>query len=148
MPPHRHDVAIPYRYDHRSNDTQVYHADCSIVYICIVEGVPLWVCGRNLTFPTANLEWYHVHFSRDSYSTFIHRVTLPGKNSMELIFKAKFLKSTRTRGWVTSHHKHLVCQSLVGVTEKLSKVWSRYFGTNLIVHNWHWCLRAMWRWPK
>ena len=35
---------------------------------------------KKLTSWTAKLEWGHVHFSRDSYSTFIR----PGKNSTEL----------------------------------------------------------------
>ena len=29
------------------HDTQTHHADCSIMYRYIVEGVPLWVCRRN-----------------------------------------------------------------------------------------------------
>ena len=45
---------------------------------------------KKLTSSTANLEWCHVHFIRDSYSTFIRRVIGPSKNSMELFYKAKF----------------------------------------------------------
>ena len=32
-----------------------------------------------------------------------------------------------------------------GDTDKLTNVCSRYFGTNRIVNNWHWCLGVMWR---
>ena len=99
-----------------------------------------------LTSSTANLEWCHVHFIRDSYSTFIRRVIGPSKNSMELFCKAKFdFKSTWNRDSATSHHKHPVCQSPVGKAEKLTNVWSRYFGPNRIIDNWHRCLGVMWR---
>ena len=100
---------------------------------------------KKLTSSTAKLEWCHVHFIRDSYSTFIHRVFRPSKNSMELFFNAKFdFKSTCHRDSTTSHQKHPVCQSPVGDTEKLTNVWSRYFGTNRIIGNWHRCLGVMW----
>ena len=60
---------------------------------------------KKLTSSTANLEWCHVHFIRDSYSTFICRVIGPSKNSMELFCKAKFdFKSTWNRDSATSHH--------------------------------------------
>ena len=96
---------------------------------------------KKLTSSTANLEWCRVHFIRDSYSTFIHRVIGPSKNSMELFCKAKFdFKSTWNRDSATSHHKHPVCQSPAGDAEKLTNVWSRYFGTNRIIDNWHRCL--------
>ena len=99
-----------------------------------------------LTSSTANLEWCHVHFIRDSYSTFIRRVIGPSQNSMELFCKAKFdFKSTWNRDSATSHHKHPVCQSPVGKAEKLTNVWSGYFGTNRIIDNWHRCLGVMWR---
>ena len=99
-----------------------------------------------LTSSTANLEWCHVHFIRDSYSTFIRRVIGPSKNSMELFCQAKFdFKSTRNRDSATSHHKHPVCQSPVGKAEKLTNVWSRYFRTNRIIDNWHRCIEVMWR---
>ena len=53
---------------------------------------------KKLTSSTANLEWCHVHFIRDSYSTFIRRVIGPSKNSMELFCEAKFeFKSTWNR---------------------------------------------------
>ena len=99
-----------------------------------------------LTSSTANLEWCHVHFIRDSYSTFIRRVIGPSKNSMELFCKAKFdFKSTWNRDSATSHHKHPVGQSPVRKAEKLTNVWWRYFGTNRIIDNWHRCLGVMWR---
>ena len=101
---------------------------------------------KKLTSSTANLEWCHVHFIRDSYSTFIRRVIGPSKNSMELFCKAKFeFKSTWNRDSATSHHKHSVCQSPAGDAEKLTNVWSMYFGTNRIIDNWHRCLGVMWR---
>ena len=101
---------------------------------------------KKLTSSTANLEWCHVHFIRDSYSTFIRRVIGPSKNSMELFCKAKFgFKSTWNCDSATSHHKHPVCQSPAGDAEKLTNVWSRYFGTNRIIDNWHRCLGVMWR---
>ena len=101
---------------------------------------------KKLTSPTANLGWCHVHFIRDSYSTFIHRVIGPSKNSMKLFFNAKFnFKSTWNRDSTTSHHKHPVCQSPAGDAEKLNNVWSRYFGTNRIIDNCHRCLGVMWR---
>ena len=101
---------------------------------------------KKLTSSTANLEWCHVHFIRDSYSTFIRRVIGPSKNSMELFCKAKFeFKSTWNRDSATSHHKHPVCQSPAGDAEKLTNVWSMYFGTNRIIDNWHRCLGVMWR---
>ena len=65
---------------------------------------------------------------------------------MELFFNAKFdFKSTWNRDSTTSHHKHPVCQSPAGEAEKLTNVWSRYFGTNRIIDNWHRCLGVMWR---
>ena len=101
---------------------------------------------EKLTSSTANLEWCHVHFIRDSYSAFIHRVIGPSKNSMELFCNAKFdFKSSWNRDSSTSHHKHPVCQSPAGDAEKLTNVWSRHFGTNRIIDNWHWCLGLMWR---
>ena len=101
---------------------------------------------KKLTSSTANLEWCHVHFIRDSYSTRIRRVIGPSKNSMELFCKAKFeFKSTWNRDSATSHHKHPVCQSPAGDAEKLTNVWSMYFGTNRIIDNWHRCLGVMWR---
>ena len=101
---------------------------------------------KKLTSSTANLEWCHVHFIRDSYSTFIRQVIGPSKNSMELFFNAKFdFKSTWNCDSTTSHHKHPVCQSPAGEAEKLTNVWSRYFGTNRIIDNWHRCLGVMWR---
>ena len=116
------------------------------MYWCIIEGVPctlsLW---KKLTSSTANLEWCQVHFSRNSYCTFIHQVIWPGKNSMELFFNVKFdFKSTWNRDWATSHQKHPVCQSPAGDTERLTNVWSRYFGTNWIIDNWYSCLGVMW----
>ena len=105
--------------------------------------------STKLTSSTANLEWCHVHFIRDSYSTFIRRVIGPSKNSMELFCKAKFdFKSTWNRDSATSHHKNPVCQSPVGRVEKLTNFWSRYFGTNRIIDNWHRCLGVMWRKQK
>ena len=60
---------------------------------------------KKLTSSTANLEWCHVHFIRDSHSTFICQVIGPSKNSMELFFNAKFdFKSTWNRDSTTSHH--------------------------------------------
>ena len=101
---------------------------------------------KKFTSSTANLEWCHVHFIRDSYSTFIRRVIGPSKNSTELFCKTKFdFKSTWNRDSATSHHKHPVCQSPAGDAEKLTNVWSRYFGTNRIIDNWHRCLGVMWR---
>ena len=38
---------------------------------------------KKLTSSTASLEWCHVHFIRDLYSTFIRWVSGPSKNSME-----------------------------------------------------------------
>ena len=101
---------------------------------------------KKLTSSTANLEWCHVHFIRDSYSTFIRQVIGPSKNCMELFFNAKFdFKSTWNRDSTTSHHKHPVCQSPAGEADKLTNVWSRYFGTNRVIDNWHRCLGVMWR---
>ena len=86
----------------QEHDTQVRHADCSIVYWCIAEGVPLSL-WKKLTSSTSNLEWCHVHFSRDSYSTFIRRIIGLGKNSVELFFDTKFdFKPTWNRDSVTS----------------------------------------------
>ena len=77
---------------------------------------------------------------------FIRQVIGSSKNSMELLFNAKFdFKSTWNRDSITSHHKHPVCQSLAAEAEKLTNVWSRYFGTNRIIDNWHRCLGVMWR---
>ena len=115
-------------------------------HLTVVEVVPLLSPPKKLTSSTANLEWCHVHLIRDSYSTFIHRVIGSSKNSMELFFNAKFdFKSTRNRDSTTSHHKHPVCQSHGGDAEKLTNVWSRYFGTNRIIDNWLRCLGLMWR---
>ena len=112
----------------------------------MVEGVPLLSPPKKLTSSTANLEWCHVHFIRDSYSTFIRRVIGPSKNSMELFCKAKVdFKSTWNHDSATSHHKHPVCQSPAEDGEKFTNVWSRYFGTNRIIDNWHRCLGVMWR---
>ena len=100
---------------------------------------------KKLTSSTANLEWCHVHFIRDSYSTFIRQVIGPSKNSIELFFNAKFdFKSTWNRDSITSRHKHPVCPP-AGEAEKLTNVWSRYFGMNQIIDNWHRCLGVMWR---
>ena len=99
---------------------------------------------KKLTSSTANLEWCHIHFIRNLYNTFIHQVIGPSKNSMESFFNAKFdFKSTWNRDSTTSHHKHQVCQSPAGEAEKLTNVWSRYLGTNRIIHNWHGCLGVM-----
>ena len=60
---------------------------------------------------------------------------------MELFFNAKFdFKSVWNRDSTTSHHKHPVYQSPAGEAEKLTNVWSRYFGMNRIIDNWHQCL--------
>ena len=81
---------------------------------------------KKLTSSIANLEWCHVHFIRDSYSTFIHQVIGLSKNSMESFFNAKFhFKSRWNRDSTTSHHKHPVCQYPAGEAEKLTNVWSR-----------------------
>ena len=110
---------------------------------------PLLSPPKKLTSSTAYLERCHVHFIRDSYSTFIRRVIGPSKNSMELFFNAKFdFKSKWNCDSTTSHHKHPVCQSPAGDAEKLTNVWSRYFGTNRIIDNWHRCLVMMWRKSK
>ena len=101
---------------------------------------------KKLTSSTASLEWCHVHFIRDSYSKFIHRIIGPSKNSMEVFINAQFdFKSTWNLDSTTSHHKHPVCQSPAGDAEKLTNVWWRYFGTNRIIDNWHRCLGVMWR---
>ena len=101
---------------------------------------------RKLTSSTANLECCHVHFSRDSYSTFIRRVIWAGQNSMKLFFNVKFdSKSSRNRDWATSHNKQPVFQSPARDNGKLTNVWSMCFGTNPIIENWHWCLGVMWR---
>ena len=64
---------------------------------------------------------------------------------MELFVNAKFdFISTWNRDSTTSYHKHPVCQSPAGEAKKLTNVWSRYFGTNRIIDNWHRCLRVMW----
>ena len=116
---------------------------CVLMY---VEGVPLRICGRNL--PLQQLTGGVV----TSISAAIHVVHLstwviwPGKNSMELFFKAKFdFKSTWNCDRATSHHKHPVRQSPARDTEKLTKVWLRYFGTNRIIDNCHRCRGVMWR---
>ena len=102
--------------------------------------------AKKLTSSTANLVGCHVHFILDLYSTFIRQVIGPSKNSMELFFNAKFdFKSTWNRDSTTSHHKHPVCQSPAGDDEKLTNVWSMYFGTNRIIDNCHRCLGVMWR---
>ena len=65
---------------------------------------------------------------------------------MELFFNAKFdFKSTWNHDSTTSQRKHPICQSPAGEAEKLTNVWSRYFGTNRIIDNWHRCLGVMWR---
>ena len=102
---------------------------------------------KKLTSSTANWEGgrCHVPFIRYLYSTFIRWVIRPNKNSMELFFNAKFdFKSTWNYDLTTSHHKHPVCQSPAGDAEKLTNVWSRYFGTNRIMDTWHRCLGVMW----
>ena len=92
---------------------------------------------------TAKWEWCHVHFNCDSHSTFIRRVFWLGKNAMELFFSLKFyFSSTWTRYWATSNHKHPVCHSPARDTE-ITSVWSRCFGTNRIIDNWHWCIGVM-----
>ena len=76
------------------------HADCSIVYKDIAEGVPLRLWGRNL--PLQQLTWSGVM----SIITFIYRATWPSKNPMELFLNAKILM----KSWATAyHHQHLVC---------------------------------------
>ena len=101
---------------------------------------------KKLTYSMAKFEWCHVHFIHELYVTFILRVIVPNKNSMELFFQAKFnFKSAWNGDWTTSHHKHPVSKSPVGDTEKFTNVWSRYFGTNRIIDNWHWSLGIMWR---
>ena len=108
----------------------------------IVEGVPLSVRRRNLHLQ--QLTWSGV--MSISYSTFIHQVIGPSKNSMESFFNAKFdFKSTCNRDSTTSHHEHPVCQSPAREAEKLTNFWSRYFETNRIIDNWHRCLGVMWR---
>ena len=102
-------------------------------------------CGRtrycSMPRPDHNIE--------KCYNTFIRQVSGPSKNSTELFFNAKFdFKSTWNRDSTTSHHKHPVCQSPAGDAEKLTNVWSRYFGTNRIIDNWHRCLGVMWRQRK
>ena len=79
---------------------------------------------KKFTSSTVYLEWCHVHFIRDSYSTFIRRVIGPSKNSMEIFFNAKFdFKSTWNRDWTISHHtEHPVCQSPAGDAEKATNV--------------------------
>ena len=65
---------------------------------------------------------------------------------MESFFNAKFdFKSTWNRDSTTSHYKHPVCQCPAGEADKLTNVWSWYFGTNQIIDNWHKCLGVMWR---
>ena len=55
---------------------------------------------KKLTSSTANLEYRHVHFSCDSYSSFICWKISPGKNSMELFLNTKFnFESTQNRDW-------------------------------------------------
>ena len=133
----------------QEHDTQVRNADYSIAYIVYIDNS--WRSttlspAKKLTSSTANLEWCHAHFIGDSYSTFIHQVIGPSKNSMKLFFNAKFdFKSTWNRDSTTFHHKHPVSQSPAGEAEKLTNVWSRYFGTNRIIDNWHRCLGVMWR---
>ena len=57
---------------------------------------------KKFTPSTAILEWCHVHFICDSYTTFIRRVIVPSKNSIELFFNAKFdFKSLSNRDWAT-----------------------------------------------
>ena len=112
----------------------------------MIEGVSLFSPSNKLTSSTAYLEWCHVHFIRNSSCTFVRRVIGPSKNSMELFFNAKFdFKSTWNRDSTTSHRKYPVCQSPVGDAEKLTNVWSRYFGTNRVIDNWYRCLGIMWR---
>ena len=101
----------------RPYPTQEYHTHTALS--CIYNSWRSLSPPKKLTSSTANLEWCHVHFIRDSYSTFIRRVIGPSKNSMELFFNAKFdFKSTWNRHWTTSHHKHPVCQSPTGDAEK------------------------------
>ena len=134
-------MLITKRYTHRSV-TAKFVTPTAPSYIESTTLSPL----KKLTSSTSNLEWCHVHFIRDSYSTFIHRVIGPSKNSMELFFNAKFdFKSTWNRDSATSHHKHPVGQSPAGNAEKLTNVWPRYFGTNRIIDNWHRWLGVMWR---
>ena len=83
---------------------------------------------KKLISSTANLEWCHVHFIRDSNSTFIRRVIGPSKNSMELFFNAKFdFISTWNRDSTTSHHKHPVCQSPVRERREINQCLVKVF---------------------
>ena len=95
---------------------------------CIVIGVPLWVCGRNLTLQ--QLTWsgvMSISAAIHILHLYIRRVNRPGKTPWYLILNAKFdFKSTWNRDWATSRHKHPVCQFSVGDAEKLTNVWSRY----------------------
>ena len=128
----------------QEHDTQFRHADYSIVYWYIAEGVPLRVCGRNL--PLEQPVWSGVM----SISAEILIVHLSTEWSDQARTPWNFLLTQNStlnphEIVVTSHQKHPVCQSPVGDTEKLTNVWSRYFGTNRIIGNWHWCLGVIWR---
>ena len=100
---------------------------------CIVKGVPLWVCGRKLHLQQlGNLEWCHVHFSRDLYYTFTRRIIWPDKNSMELFltWNLTFNPHEIVTGLPLTRKLRFV-RPLPG-TLKLTSVWSMYFGTERI----------------
>ena len=89
---------------------------------------------RKLTSLTVNLEWCHVHFIRDSYITFIRRV----------IDQAKIAWNYFSTQNSTLNPHEIVTTSSLSVPWRghgeINHVWSRYFGTNRIIDNWHWCL--------
>ena len=86
-------------------------------------------------------EWCHVHFIRDLYITYIHRVMWSSKNRIELFFNAKnYFKSKWNHDSTASYHNHPVCQYPGKFMVKLTSVWRRVLGTNRIIGTWHWSL--------
>ena len=122
---------------HPSSSYRLLHR--VLMYKCCSTALSL---RKKLTTSSANFEWCHVHSVAIHTVHLINRVIWPDKNSMELFFH---FQSTWIRDWASPHHEHPVCQSSAGYTEKLTNIWSRYFGKNRIIDNWHLCLKMIWR---
>ena len=108
------------------------------------------ICRLSYSFPLwkkgVNYKHGHLLMLKKVSNTYFHWVVK--------LWNAQLSNSTYTDNrlfhiwnseWTASRHEHPVCQNPVGDTEKLNDVWLRYFGTNWIIDNWHWCLGVMWR---
>ena len=94
---------------------------------------------KKLTSSKADLVWCHIHFTRDLYITFI-RVIGPSKTPWNYLSRQNsILNLHEILTWLPP------TITASGLSEKLTNVWSRYFGTNRIIENWHWCLGVIWR---